>query len=928
MGLFRLFFLALFLIAFSSFSFAGTIRGKVLDAATGEPLAGATVSLEHTKWAAIANLDGSFSVRNVPAGAYELVVKMIGYKKREHITITVGATGDAMAGSITLQTEAGEMSTVVVSAGGSGTDKSVRIMEKNADAVQNILSQRTIQLLPDVTVANALQRMSGVSIERSSSGEGRYAIIRGMDQRYNNTLVNGVKIPSPDDKYRYVPMDIFPSDLLERLEVIKTLTPNMEGDAVGGTMNLVMKNAPDHLLLTANVAGGYSTLFSDRKFSSFNHSGLSKKSPGEMYGPNYAATGADFTKANLDFQPVSSPINKTVGATFGNRYLNKKLGIVIAASYQNIYRGSNSDFFLPNAQPMAENVPVFSDIYLRQYSTQNRRIGIHNKLDYAINNQHKISLYNLYLKMDEFQSRYTVDSSLAIQRTGPGSGNVAILNRSRWQQQSIYNSTLSGDHQLGKEFKVNWSAVYSKATNAIPDWAEYETVHAVTTDASGKSTETPTNLSGMSRRWIRNSDRDLTGYLNLTFTPTVLSRSTELSLGGMYRNKERDNYYNIYELTPVLNNGAQQVYTNIYNAQYSFKSAAGGKSADANANTYTSTENISAGYAQAKLMVTKKLQVLGGVRVEHKAQEYATQMPVTLDAKTGTISYTDWLPSLHFKYELTGKQNLRLSYYKAVSRPGFYEITPYNIPSEFYDEGGNPYVKHTTADNYDFRYEWFPKGADQILIGAFYKQIYDPIEYSIVRYGTGKQILKPNNFGNATNYGFEAVVTKYVGKFGLSANYTYTKSGITTDKNFYYRDANGQLTTKTVQQKRPLQGQADHIGNVSLLFKNGKSGTDVQLAFVYTGKRIAQLSPYYNLDYWQDPFQQLDFSLEQRIIKRFSFYAKVNNLTNAPRKIFILQPNTFITGNNRLPEQEDADKILVQQDVYKLTFLAGFRFKF
>ena len=126
-----------------------------------------------------------------------------------------------------------------------GSDRSVRSIEKNGDMVQNMLSEKTIQLLPDVTVANALQRVSGVTIQRDNTGEGRYAIIRGMDQRYNNTLVNGIKIPSPDDRYRFVPMDIFPSEMLERLEVIKALTPNMEGDAIGGTMNLVMKSAPE-----------------------------------------------------------------------------------------------------------------------------------------------------------------------------------------------------------------------------------------------------------------------------------------------------------------------------------------------------------------------------------------------------------------------------------------------------------------------------------------------------------------------------------------------------------------------------------------------------------------------------------------------------------------------------------------------------------
>src|SRR6202012_385706 len=127
-------------------------------------------------------------------------------------------------------------------------------------------------------------RVSGITIQRDNSGEGRYAIIRGMDQRYNSTLINGVKIPSPDDKYRYVPMDLFPSELLERIEVIKALTPNMEGDAIGGVMNLIMKSAPEKFLLTANVAAGYSFLFSDRSFSSFDHSAMNKDSPDQLHG--------------------------------------------------------------------------------------------------------------------------------------------------------------------------------------------------------------------------------------------------------------------------------------------------------------------------------------------------------------------------------------------------------------------------------------------------------------------------------------------------------------------------------------------------------------------------------------------------------------------------------------------------------------------
>ena len=176
-------------LLFSLVSLAGTIKGKVVDAKTAEPLAGATVSLEDTKYKTVVNLDGGFVFRNIPDGKYEVHVKMTGYEKSKSKHITVSGNNSIPDLVVELQVEAMELAAVSVAGKYNGeTDKGDRRLEKNADILQNILSAKTIQLLPDVTVANALQRMSGVTIERSSSGEGRYAIIRGMDQRYNSTL--------------------------------------------------------------------------------------------------------------------------------------------------------------------------------------------------------------------------------------------------------------------------------------------------------------------------------------------------------------------------------------------------------------------------------------------------------------------------------------------------------------------------------------------------------------------------------------------------------------------------------------------------------------------------------------------------------------------------------------------------------------------
>ena len=162
----------------------------------------------------------------------------------------------------------GEVTVVATNPGRS--EAGARAIERKAMNVVNVMSAKAIELSPDITVANVIQRMSGVTIERNSSGEGQYAILRGMDKRYNYTLINGVKIPSPDNKNRFVPLDIFPSEMLDRLEVTKSLTANMEGDGIGGAVNLVMKDAPTERQFTASISTGYNAMYFDRDFQSFD----------------------------------------------------------------------------------------------------------------------------------------------------------------------------------------------------------------------------------------------------------------------------------------------------------------------------------------------------------------------------------------------------------------------------------------------------------------------------------------------------------------------------------------------------------------------------------------------------------------------------------------------------------------------------------
>lgn len=889
-----------------------TIRGKVLDAGTKEQLTGATVQIAGTKHNTRVQLDGSFVLKNIAAGTYKISFHYVGHKDKD-TTISVQ---DDVRLDLLLTSASADLAVITVHGKRDvESDATARKTEKNAEVIMNVVSAKTIQSSPDITVANVLQRVSGVSLERSSNGDGRYAIIRGMDQRYNYTLVNGIKIPSPDNKNRYVPLDIFPSDLVERVEVHKTLSPDMEGDAIGGVVNMVMKNAPNAFYFKASASTGVSQTLLDHGYDKFPISAINKKSPYELNGPAYQAVPTDFTRDNLNYTHTSAPVNSMATLAVGNRFFDKKLGVMLGASYQNIYKGYKNIY---SPADVLEEDGLYRVKYFntRQYSNQLTRIGANLKFDYAINPKNKISWYNLYVNLKDAQARLTIDTLMVPPRTGPGTGDIWYFGRSKYQNQSIYNSTFQGTHTVSDRFSLDWSAVYSKANNQIPDWAEYEY------DLTGNDNASKVNVvQKFDRAWWRNNDRDLAGYLNMHYTGTWNNVPYKIGIGGMYRDKHRENHYDNYTLGPVNSGSVQQSWVDIYHYNW-YVMTPGGSPSDAN--NYTADEKINAAYGMVKF-TTNKLETTAGVRMENTKQAYATALPATQAGKTGDISYTDILPNLNFKYLLNDKTNLRLAYFASINRPSFFEVVPYHNQGDDFDEKGNYNLLHATAQNIDLRYEFFPQFNEQILVGAFFKRIQNPIEYGFTFTGTQTSVVyQPNNFGDATNYGFEFVYEKYVGNIGFRGNYTYTHSAITTNKLQPYVKANGDHDRNYPEETRPLQGQSAHIANAALLYKNTKSGTELQFNWQFTGKRIALVSPYYQMDYWQKGMHTFDVSGEQRLTNRFTLFAKVQNLFNAKYEVYL---NKLPANINVIPMQDPAsNKFISQVSQYGQNYQLGLRF--
>lgn len=932
--------LTLFSVFFSLLAFGqnGTVKGVVLDKNSKETLIGATVVLKNEKktlrLSVSTGLDGSYVFRNVPSGKYEVEAKYVAYKDDEkEFTLKVGETKII---SLEIENRSNDLSEIKISGkSDEGSDYKSRSIERKADQVLNAVSARAIEISPDLTIANVTQRVSGVSIERSNNGEGQYAIIRGMDKRYNYTLVNGVKIPSPDNKNRYVPLDIFPADIVDRMEVYKSLTPNLEGDAIGGGINLVLKDAPNKFSIRANAAVGTAEAFQSGNFTSFDHSASPKNSPRINNGNNYSATVGDFPNNAFNYKKLTSPVSTIFGLSIGGRSGNKKFGALAALSYQNTYR-STSTIFYDTDVDRSTNEPALKSVQSRNYSTQQERMGIHTKFDYKFNKANKIDLYASYMSLAQNQFRFQSDTTLNLGRVGAGTGRVTNTYRSSRIVQNIFSANLRGEHELGDHLEMNWSVLYAKADANEPDRASLNIVtgRTVVLDAAGNkigSSQNPAlfNSTGaaQSHVWAKNSDEDKTAYLNFIYEPEIFDTDVEFSIGGMYRDKTRNSKYDDYALK--LSGSTTQVYDgNINNNTFMVQTVGGSPNDPLN---YDFKEKIAAGYAQFKFKIGN-LQTIGGVRYENTDQSWVTaaNSNQTVGA-IGSKTYSDLLPSLNFKYALGEKQNLRLSYYSAISRPGFYELIPHSggDPDADYQELGNPNLKRITSDNFDLRYELFPKQLDQLLVGVFYKNIKNPIEYALVNQATSI-FYTAANFGNATNYGFEMDFTKYISKFGLRANYTFTNSEITTTKTVLYRDAaTTGLTQRNEEQTRPLQGQSKHIGNLSLLFKDQDSGFDAQLAAVYTGPRIYTVSPYLNNDIWQKGTITLDLSAEKRINKSFSCYVKLNNLLNTPSELQIKRPYqvTAATSNQDVTSQTVGENVFIRKDIYKQFYLLGLRYK-
>ncbi len=844
---------------------AAEITGRISDAETGEPLAGAGVVIESIRRIARTDEEGVYRIPNLSPGEYRLEFGSLGYLP-DTVSVTITNPDRTIVVDVLLKPDFSAADPVVIEGRRSQeSDAAARRIEQTSPTVVSVLSGESMERSADITTAEALQRVPGVAATRVR-GEARDATIRGMEARYNNTTVDGVQIPSPNTNTRVVSADFLASDLLQRIEVTKVLTPNMEGDAIGGSVNVVTREAPDKPVFRVRLGTGYSSMFLNRDYIGFRTDSI-MADPLERFGRSYEAGPDDFPRDNVRLE-YSTPLPDFMGEiTAGTRLLDGRLGIMLGGSLQQKHQFS--EVVRNYAALDMENDVYYTHREYRVHSHSKTNSGLNLKADYRLSEKSSVAASVVAFFRRNRETRFLSDTNYAF---------IPILytkKRTVFQQHNIVTSSLSGKHEFNR-FRLKWRGGWAYADQYKPDRAEVVTTNAMLGDV----VISDEYFQHVDRDWQHNTDNDVEGSIDLAWEPGWES-GFKVSAGALGRLKDRNNYVNFYRLIPIPDpvTGRIPLYSGLDEQEWQVANVSG--TPEYSNNNYEASENLLAGYLMGEVH-RGKWHLLGGVRVEGVNADYATYDVNLLSRITADKSYADLLPSLHVRYALTDASNLRLSVGRSVSRPNYFDLIPYNYVSGEVRQQGNPALRRSIATNLDLRYELFPtiEHEWQFAVGAFAKWIEDPVEVTLDLANPSLPTFIPRNLDMATSAGVEVTASiDVMESLALLGNYTYTRSAITTDKYLFDKEAG---VTVLIPETHPLQGQADHLANFSALFSDTGMGTTAQLSFVFTGERVARTTPFYGLNHVQTDFLLLDFSASQKVWKNLSIFLQMTNLLNSP----------------------------------------------
>lgn len=901
------------LLAVAGYAQHGVLTGSVVDKVQKLSLPGANISLSPGNRYTVSDEHGRFEFLNVPAGEYTLAIDYIGYKKVSQ-TVTV-SSGKAAAVRILL--EDGAMAgkeVIVLSDRLRGQAKALNKQKSNPN-ITNVVSADQVGRFPDANIGDAIKRIPGITMQ-NDQGEARNIIIRGMAPELNSVTLNGSRIPSAEGDNRRVQMDLIPSDMIQTIEVNKTLTPDMDADAIGGSVNLVTRAVPNGARISASLSGGYS--------------------------------------------PIRNKPIYNGSLVLGNRFFNNKLGAVVSASY------NSNDFGSDNVEGVwakDDNGNVFlSEQDIRKYDVKRVRRSISAALDFKINSKNTLSFNGMYNWRDDWENRYRLRTT-SIETIVDANGNVTGYegrlrretkggysggrnNNSRLETQRVYSFGLNGEHLLGNAVAMDWSANYAAASEKRPHerYIQYEQKGVeLAEDLSDPAFPAVTAISAaplsdyelkdLSEQYGFTREGEFGARINFRVPLSVIyGQKGRLRFGGRLRIKDKKRDNNFYNYEPVNefgalasmptvnwdgNNfqpGSKYVPGTFISKQFlgsiDLSNTALFEAEDAPdeylTQNYNAKETIKAGYVRWDQDITSSLSVIAGVRLEHTTTDYKGNVVEDEEKLAGQRSiknnYTNVLPGVTFKYKATEDFIIRAAATTSIARPNYYALAPYlsTIAGDNVVDAGNPTLKASYAWNFDLMGEYYFKSVGLISGGAFYKNIskfiyiYSDKAYTASKFaadypgvdnpipaGENWKYTQSRNGDNVNEYGFEVAIQRQLNflpgvlkGLGVYVNYTYTKS----KADGVYNGDGDKRTDVT------LPGTAPHMFNASLSWENKRFVA--RLSGNYTASYLDELGEDEFSDRYYSKQFFLDANASYRFASRFRVFAEANNLTNQPLRYY------------------------------------------
>lgn len=876
----------------------GSIRGKVTDA-EHQTLSGAAIQIESLHTVVTSDQNGFYSLPNLKPGVYKVKISYVGYEPK---VITVKFDGRSLVQNVELSTS-NTLSEAVVTGAFFGQRKALQ-MQKESMGVNNVVSADQVGKFPDSNIGDALKRINGVNVQYDQ-GEARFGQVRGTAADLTSVTVNGNRIPSAEGGTRNVQLDLIPADMIETIELNKVVTSDMDGDAIGGEINLSTKNTPNHRVLNFNVGSGYSW--------------ISQKPLWDL------------------------------GATLGSRFFNSRFGLMASSSYQYSPGGSdNTEFeYVEND----DHSIALKEAQVRQYYVTRERQSYSLALDYTFNPLHKLYFKGMYNRRSDWENRYRISykklngnsskQSVVMQTKAGSSDN----KDARLELQQTMDFTLGGEHNFGR-LKADWAGSYSRATEDRPNerYASYqlkgEDFASDFKDVGEKQPYYALQLPTLDdSHWklseLTNSDQSIAenewkGKINLTLPLTNGLFGNTLKLGAKYTNKHKtlDKSFFDYEAKEVLGDDWRNATVGqiregfMPGNQYPIGSAFiskgtlgkidfsqynGTENLEEEAGNYNIREQITAGYLRFDQKLGKRLEATAGLRVERtdlKTNGFNVTVPDEGDATiapTGTYKhhYTDLLPSLLLKYKFCTDGNLRASVTKTISRPKYSALIANKCfnTADYTATIGDPNTKPAKAFNFDLSADYYFKSVGMVSVGMFYKNIKNVnIEWSSNKYLgsdlglTGElaqeswKVTQNINAYDARVIGVEAAyqrdfsfIAPTLKCVGFYATYTYTHS---TTRNF-----NERLNVQESDNVK-VAGSPEHTANASLFFE--KWGANIRLSYNFASSFIDEMSTNRQLDRYYDKVNYLDLNASYTWGKKtkFTVYANANNLLNQPLRYY------------------------------------------